>query len=217
VLDLLHRDVGLDVADALDASEVLDLEPPIGVEVWRDDPQQEVTVAGHEVAFDNLWQFPDRFDEGGDRLLVLSGEPDAGKHGQSHADLRRVEEGHVAFDDARLLEQANPPQARRGREADALGELDVLTILMMASVTYMTRVGGYVFLRNRTLSPRTKTIMESAPGCVLITVIAPDFVTGHPADIIALAVTMAAATRFSVLPTVVIAIASAGVLRNVLA
>jgi pimeloyl-ACP methyl ester carboxylesterase len=51
-------------------------------------------------------------------------------------------------------------------------------------------VGGYVFLRNRTLSPRTKTVLESAPGCVLITVIAPDFVTGHPADIIALAVTI---------------------------
>jgi uncharacterized membrane protein len=82
----------------------------------------------------------------------------------------------------------------------------VLTILMMASATYVTRVGGYVFLRNRTLSPRTKTIMESAPGCVLITIVAPDFVTDHPADLIALAVTMAAATRLSVLPTVVIAI-----------
>ncbi len=95
--------------------------------------------------------------------------------------------------------------------------MNLLTILMMASVTYLTRVGGYVFLRNRTLSPRTKTILESAPGCVLITVIAPDFVTGHPTDIIALAVTTAAATRFSLLPTVVVAIASAGLLRNMIA
>ncbi len=95
--------------------------------------------------------------------------------------------------------------------------MNVLTILMMASVTYATRVGGYVFLRNRTLSARTKTIMESLPGCVLITVIAPDFVTGHPADILALAVTTVAATRLSILPTVVIAIVSAGGLRSVLA
>jgi uncharacterized membrane protein len=95
--------------------------------------------------------------------------------------------------------------------------MNVLTIFMMASVTYMTRVGGYVFLRNCTLSPRTKTIMESAPGCVLITIVAPDFDTGHPADIIAPVVTMAAATRFSNLPTVVIAIVWAGVLRNIIA
>ncbi len=91
-----------------------------------------------------------------------------------------------------------------------------LTILLMAAVTYMTRIGGYVFLRNRTLSERTKTVLESAPGCVLITVIAPDFVTGHPADLIALALTMVAATRFSILPTVIIAIASAGVLRHII-
>ncbi|TIQ08701.1 MAG: AzlD family protein, partial [Mesorhizobium sp.] len=89
-------------------------------------------------------------------------------------------------------------------------------ILLMASVTYLTRIGGYVFLRNRTLGPRTRMVMESAPGCVLITVIAPDFVTGHPADIIALAVTMVAATRMSILPTVIIAILSAGSLRSFL-
>ena len=87
----------------------------------------------------------------------------------------------------------------------------------MAAVTYLTRVGGYVFLRNRMLSPRLRTVMENAPGCVLITIIAPDFVTGRPADLIALAVTMVVATRLPVLPTVVIAIASAGVLRHVLA
>jgi uncharacterized membrane protein len=95
--------------------------------------------------------------------------------------------------------------------------MNLLTFLMMASVTYLTRVGGYVFLRNRTLSPRTKTVLESAPGCVLITVIAPDFVTGHPADMLALTVTVAAAARLSLLPTVVVAIASAGLLRNLVA
>lgn len=87
----------------------------------------------------------------------------------------------------------------------------------MAMVTYLTRVGGYLFLRNRTLSPRLRTVMENAPGCVLITVIAPDFVTGRPADLIALFVTMLAATRLPVLPTVVIAIAAAGILRHMLA
>ncbi len=92
----------------------------------------------------------------------------------------------------------------------------VAAILLMASVTYMTRIGGYVFLRNRTLGPRARSVMESAPGCVLITVIAPDFVTGHPADLAALAITIAMATRFSILPTVMVAIAAAGLLRSML-
>jgi uncharacterized membrane protein len=48
---------------------------------------------------------------------------------------------------------------------------------------------------------------------VLITVISPDFVSKNPADLIALVITLIAATRFSILPTVVIAIGSAAVLR----
>ncbi len=44
-----------------------------------------------------------------------------------------------------------------------------------------------------------------------------DFVTGRPADLLALAVMMLAATRLPVLPTVIIAIAAAGILRHVLA
>jgi uncharacterized membrane protein len=83
----------------------------------------------------------------------------------------------------------------------------------MASVTYITRISGYLFLRGRTLSPRLTTVLEAAPGCVLITVISPDFVSKNPADLIALVITLIAATRFSILPTVVIAIGSAAVLR----
>ena len=89
----------------------------------------------------------------------------------------------------------------------------VLTIVLMASVTYLTRIGGYVLLRNRTLSKRATAVMEAAPGCVLISVIAPDFVSDKPADLIALAITIFAATRFSMLPTVLIGIVAAGLCR----
>lgn len=88
--------------------------------------------------------------------------------------------------------------------------------MAMAAVTYLTRIGGYLFLRNRTLSPRLRSVMETAPGCVLITIIAPDFVSGRPADLLALAVTMIAATRLPILPTVITGIISAGTLRHVL-
>ncbi|ENR62114.1 AzlD family protein [Brucella abortus] len=88
-----------------------------------------------------------------------------------------------------------------------------LTILAMASVTYLTRIGGYVLLRNRTLSNRAMAVMEAAPGCVLISVIAPDFVSDKPANLIALAVTFFAATRFSMLPTVLIGMGAASICR----
>jgi uncharacterized membrane protein len=92
----------------------------------------------------------------------------------------------------------------------------LLTIVLMAGVTYVTRIGGYVVLRNRTLSARATAVMEAAPGCVLISVIAPAFVSRNPADLLALAITLVAATRLSMLPTVLIGIGAAGLLRHLL-
>ncbi len=92
----------------------------------------------------------------------------------------------------------------------------LLTIVLMAGVTYLTRIGGYVVLRNRVLSPRATAVMEAAPGCVLISVIAPSFVSRHPGDLRALAVTILAATRLPMLPTVLVGIAATGLLRHIL-
>lgn len=90
---------------------------------------------------------------------------------------------------------------------------NLLAILMMAAVTYLTRIGGYILLRNRSLGPRAMAVLEAAPGCVLISVIAPAFVSRNPADLLALAITFVAATRLSMLPTVLVGVASAGLLR----
>ena len=92
----------------------------------------------------------------------------------------------------------------------------LLTILLMASVTYLTRIGGYLWLRSATVGPRASAVLEATPGCVLISVIAPHFVSDRPADLAALAVTLLAATRLSLLPTVLVGIASAGALRHLL-
>ncbi|RWO70248.1 MAG: AzlD family protein [Mesorhizobium sp.] len=92
----------------------------------------------------------------------------------------------------------------------------LFTIVLMAGVTYLTRIGGYVVLRNRTLSGRATAVMEAAPGCVLIAVIAPAFVSRSPADLLALAITLIAATRLSMLPTVLIGVGAAGLLRHML-
>ncbi len=90
-------------------------------------------------------------------------------------------------------------------------------ILGMAGVTYMSRLLGYVALRHRTLSPKAKAVLEAAPGCVLISVIAPEFATGNPIDWLALALTALAATRLSMIGTVVVGMASAAALRFVFA
>ena len=62
----------------------------------------------------------------------------------------------------------------------------LVTIVGMAVVTYLTRALGFLLLRNRTLGPQLTQVLNAAPGCVLIAVIAPKFVSGHPADLIAL-------------------------------
>lgn len=95
-----------------------------------------------------------------------------------------------------------------------MSSLSILTIVLMAFATYLTRIGGYLALRNRRLGPKAAAIMEAAPGCVLISVIAPHFASGRPADMAALALTVVAASRLSMLPTVFVAVVSAGMMRN---
>lgn len=90
----------------------------------------------------------------------------------------------------------------------------ILTIVGMACATYLTRALGFVALRNRSLSPRAQAMMEAAPGCVLISVIAPYFVADRPADLLAFLITALLATRLPMLPTVVLAVISAGLLRQ---
>lgn len=94
--------------------------------------------------------------------------------------------------------------------------MTILTIVLMAMTTWFTRVAGFMLLRERSLGPRVRAVMEAAPGCVLITVIAPHFVTTNPADILGLAIALLAAMRFSLLPTVVISVVATAVLRALL-
>jgi uncharacterized membrane protein len=92
--------------------------------------------------------------------------------------------------------------------------LAILTIASMAVVTYCTRLGGFLLLRNRALSPRTLAVLEAVPGCVLISVIAPRFVSDKPAELLALAITLLAAWRLPLLPTVIVSVVATGLLRH---
>ncbi|KAA8383780.1 AzlD family protein [Acetobacter sp. DmW_136] len=89
----------------------------------------------------------------------------------------------------------------------------VLTIVGMAAATYFTRIGGYLLLSGRQLSARTMALMDILPGCVLISVIAPAFATGKVSDLAGLTITIFAASRLSLLPTMALGVGSTAILR----
>jgi uncharacterized membrane protein len=92
----------------------------------------------------------------------------------------------------------------------------LIAILFIALTTYLTRLLGYVLLKNKTLSAKRKRILEVVPGCVLISVIAPYFVKDNPADLITIVITLLAASQLPLLSTVVISMLSAALLRQIL-
>lgn len=88
----------------------------------------------------------------------------------------------------------------------------LLTILGMLTVTYATRLIGFFALRNRQFSPRMARVMEAAPACVLLSVIAPHFVSPNPHEWLAMAITVWAAWRLPMLQTVLLAVGSSAFL-----
>ena len=71
-----------------------------------------------------------------------------------------------------------------------------LTIVGMLAATHSTRLIGFLALLPGTPSPRAAAVMEPAPGCVLVAVIAPHFVSGKPHELLAWVITLTPASRF---------------------
>ncbi len=114
----------------------------------------------------------------------------------------------------RAPREASPLYGPRFPDSIMVDPANLFAIVMMATVTYLARIGGYILLRNRSLGPRAMAVLEAAPGCVLISVIAPVFVSDRPADLLALALTVVAATRLPLLATVIVGVGSAALLRH---
>lgn len=94
-----------------------------------------------------------------------------------------------------------------------IGGASLATILGMALVTYGTRTIGFLLLRNRQLGKRARAVLEVAPGCVLVSAIAPYFVSRQPDEVLALLITALAAARLSMLATVASGVASLALLH----
>lgn len=89
----------------------------------------------------------------------------------------------------------------------------LVTILGMALVTYATRITGFLLLRRHTLSSRLHTVLDVAPGCVMIAAIAPHFVSTNPAELVALALVIVASFRLPLLGTMIVGMGSLALLN----
>lgn len=104
----------------------------------------------------------------------------------------------------------------------SLDPVTLLTILGMAVATYITRIAGYLLLTGRSFGPKLSIAFEALPPAVLTAVIAPSVLMdsgGHglralmSPEILAAAITVAAAYRLPFLAVIVIGTASVVGLR----
>jgi uncharacterized membrane protein len=86
-------------------------------------------------------------------------------------------------------------------------------ILVMAALTYATRIAGLWLARRLNLTGRAKAAFEAIPAAVLVAVIAPVVLATGYAETLAAGVTIAAATRLPLLGVVVVGVVSVVLLR----
>ncbi len=93
--------------------------------------------------------------------------------------------------------------------------LALLTILGMALVTYLTRIGGLWLMSRVTLSGRLKAWLEYLPGTILVAIVAPAVLGAGLAEVgAALATVLVAARTRNVLLSMLVGIAIVLVLRK---
>ena len=92
----------------------------------------------------------------------------------------------------------------------------VLTIVLMALVTYLTRIAGLLLADRLVLSGRVRAAFEAIPAAVLTAVIAPTLLTTGIAESVAGVITILVAFRLPVLGTVFVGVASVVLLRSLL-
>jgi uncharacterized membrane protein len=91
--------------------------------------------------------------------------------------------------------------------------MSLLTILTMAAVTYLTRIGGDLLMRNKTLGPRMTAALNAVPAAILTAIIAPSVLAAGAAEAVAGLITAVAAFRLPLLATIAVGVASLVILR----
>jgi uncharacterized membrane protein len=95
--------------------------------------------------------------------------------------------------------------------------LALLTILSMALVTYLTRIGGLWLMSHVALSGRLKAWLEYLPGTILVAIVAPAVLNAGLAEAGAALVTLLVAMRMrNVLVSMLVGVGVVLVLRKIL-
>ncbi len=77
----------------------------------------------------------------------------------------------------------------------------LLIIVAGAIATYLTRVGGYVFItRMKRIPPRAEAALNAVPAAVLTTLVAPAAITGGWDVSLTMAIAFLVGLRLSLLP-----------------
>ena len=95
----------------------------------------------------------------------------------------------------------------------SLGLTTLVAILVMAGVTYATRIAGPLIARRLVLRGRARAAFEAIPAAVLVAVIAPMALTTGWRESAATAVTILAATRLPLLATIAVGVVAVVLLR----
>ena len=83
---------------------------------------------------------------------------------------------------------------------------EFVVILGMLAATYSTRLIGWLVLRNHPASPTTQRVLDAAPGCVMISIVAPAFMTTNIVTLVTLAATVLIAFRVNLAWTILFAV-----------
>ena len=82
----------------------------------------------------------------------------------------------------------------------ALDPLTLLTIVLMALVTYATRAGGLWLASRLALSERAEAWLDYIPGAILVSIVAPVVLAGGIAEALAALAVILVASRTGSLP-----------------
>lgn len=93
---------------------------------------------------------------------------------------------------------------------------DLLTLLGMALIAYMTRAGGFWLMSRVAPSPMVERWLQRIPGAVLVAVVAPTLFPPSPAQVLAAVSTILTAIYTkNVLLAMLVGIGMISVLRHV--
>jgi uncharacterized membrane protein len=90
----------------------------------------------------------------------------------------------------------------------------ILLILALGLATYCTRIAGHLVLsRFERLDPRVEAALDAVPAAVITALVAPMVLATGLAETVAAGVTVLAALRLSIMPTLLIAAVTVSALR----